>query len=444
VARATRPWSTGVVIALVLVGACTTSSDDDAATPSPDATSGELTASARGVTADTIKIGLTYPDLEALAKTGLIKVDNGPYDEIGKILVDDINARGGVGGRKLDLTVAGYSVLENADQLAACAKVTEDDEAFAVLGGFIGDTNLCVTQQHSTILISGYGSGFNNIALEKARAPWATWNAGDERAVKALVRLLHEQGRLEGKTIGVYGTLSASKPLIDLTVSELENAGYSAKETAINDVPASDTQAFAAQDKIIGNRFKDQGIDTVFVLVTVPPGTNFDAIDYHPDFYSPQTSLVAPGAFTNPYDKFPFIGALAANANSDAAFDTEAMRHCREVYKAATGKEIKPPSVEQKEGKSSGWAATATTCAALQIFTTAAEAAGPNLTPETWKAALEAIGPIELATTHTASLAPGKPDAQDGFQLMQFNREWKPNAGISQFNPIGEPIILTN
>jgi hypothetical protein len=431
-----------VLVACVVGAACTTSSDDEQA--SAPSAGGELTASARGVTADTIQIGLTYPDLEALAKTGLIKVDNGPYDEIGKILVDDINAQGGVGGRKLELAIAGYSVLENADQLAACAKVTEDEKSFAVLGGFIGDTNLCVTEQHSTILISGYGSGFNNIALEKARAPWATWNASDERAVKALVQILHEQGRLEGKTIGVYGTLSASKPLIDLTVSELENAGYTAKETAINDAPASDTQAFAAQDKVIGNRFKDQGIDTVFVLVTVPPGTNFDAIDYYPDFYSPQTSLVAPGAFTNPYDKFPFIGALAANSNSDAAFDTESMRHCREVYKTATGKEIKPPSVEMREGKSSGWAAMATTCAALQIFTTAAEAAGPNLTPETWKAALEAIGPIELSTTRTASFAPGKPDAQDGFQLMQFNREWKPNEGIQQFMPIGEPITLTN
>ncbi len=435
-----------VLLALALfVPACSTSGDDGSSTTtasSAGSSKGALTASARGVTADAIKIGLSYPDLEALAKTGLIKVDNGPYDKIGKVLVDDINAHGGVDGRKLELSIAKYSVLANEDQLAACTKLTEDDQAFAVLGGFIGDANQCVTQQHATTLISGYGSGFNDIALATARAPWATWNASDERAIRALVRILDAQGRLQGKTIGVYGTLSASKPLIDLTVGELKKAGYRTKDTAINDAPASDSQAFNAQDKLIGTRFKDQGIDTVFVLVTVPPGTNFDAIGYHPDFFSPQTSLVTPGAFTNPYGKFPLVAALAGNADQDAGFDTPAMRHCREVYKQATGIVVKPLSEEIATGKSTGWAAMTTTCAALQIFVAAAEKAGANLTPATWKKGLESIGKIVLPTVPASSFAPGKPDAQNSFQLMKFNPEWKPNSGITQYTPLGDPITL--
>ena len=360
-----------------------------------------------------------------------------------KVLVDDINAHGGVDGRKLQLFTQKYSVLQNADQLATCTKLIEDDKVFAVLGGFIGDTNLCVTQQHSTTLISGYGSGYNQIALDKARAPWATWHASDERAVQALVKILAAQGGLNGRTIGVYGTLSASKPLIDLTVQQLKDAGYQVKDTAINDVDASDAQAANAQDKVIGNRFKDEGIDTVFVLVTVPPGTNFDSIGYYPQFYSPQTILISPGAYTNPYGKFPLVAGLSASANPNSGFNTPAMVHCREVWKNATGKVIKPFTEEQKDGKSTGWAAMTTACAALQIFAAAANAAGPNLTPATWLKGLESLGPIVLPTAPVSSFGPNKPDAQDSFQLEKFNPAWVSGSSAPQFFPTGAPIKLT-
>ena len=90
------------------------------------------------------------------------------------------------------------------------------------------------------------------------------------------MKILAQQGTLKGKTIGVYGTLSASKPLIDLTVKDLKDAGYTVKDTAINDAPSTDTQAFNSQDKVIGSRFQNEGIDLVIVHVTVPPGTNWD------------------------------------------------------------------------------------------------------------------------------------------------------------------------
>ena len=81
--------------------------------------------------------------------------------------------------------------------------------------------------------------------------------------------------------------------------------------------------------------------------------------------------------------------------------------------------------------------------AAPQIFVGAAAKAGANLTPETWAKGLESLGPIELATTRASSFGPGKPDAQDSFQLMQFNPKWKANEGIQQFLPVGDPVTLT-
>ena len=79
-------------------------------------------------------------------------------------------------------------------------------------GGFIGDANLCVAQQHSTALISAFGSGYNRSVLAKARAPWATGGASDERAVKALVELLDrviDRGVILSGDVTISGSSSA-------------------------------------------------------------------------------------------------------------------------------------------------------------------------------------------------------------------------------------------
>ena len=77
-----------------------------------------------------------------------------------------------------------------------------------MFGGFIGHQNVCVPQQHSTILVSGF-SGYSKAQADKARAPWVTWQASDERSLEALVKLLDQNGKLKGKTIAALLHLGA-------------------------------------------------------------------------------------------------------------------------------------------------------------------------------------------------------------------------------------------
>jgi ABC-type branched-subunit amino acid transport system substrate-binding protein len=437
-----------VGVAAIAVAACSTSSSpkSNAGTPTSASgvTTGALTASARGVSASEIKIGFTHPDFALLAKTGLIKLDPGPYEEMMQALVDDVNAHGGVNGRKLQLFNAKYSVLTASDQLAACTKMTEDDQVFAILGGFIADDNLCAIQQHATLVIYAYGTGFNRITLAKAKAPFVTWEASDERSTTALVRILDQQGRLKNKTIAVYATQPASKPLIDLTVKALRDSGYSVKDSAINDAATNDSQALNAQDKVIGSRFKDEGIDTVIVQGTIPPASTFDALGYRPTFYAPQSGNITAGAYTNPFDKFPLVAGLAPSADIDLGYDTPAMQHCRDVWKQATGKVIERLTVEQRTGKPTGFQAMQTACSALQLFVAAAKAAGPNLTYQSFQQGLSSLGTIVLPIAPVASFRPNKPDGQDSFQLMQLNPAWKPGSSVAQLLPLGAPTTLTS
>jgi hypothetical protein len=442
--------SIAVIALLVSFAAACSTASNKASTTSPTtsgagsgSTNGKLTASATGVTPTTIKIGFSYPDLAALAKTGLIKIDNGPYGPMMQALVNDVNKHGGVDGRKLALSLASFDVLGATAQTAACTKLTEDDKVFVVLGGFLADNNLCITQQHATPLFSFYGSGFNKVNLAKAQAPWFTQNASDERALQALVKLLDQQGRLNGK-IAIEGQTPSSKSLVDLAATALEATGHKAADTAVIDVDATDQQAYTAQDKVLAQRFKDKGIDTLILVGGTPTASDYDAVGWHPSIYSPQAGLITPGAYTSPYQKFPFIAGVDAGADPNAGYNTPAMKHCRAVWKQATGKDILTAAQETAQGKSTGNSAMTTACTALQVFDAAADAAGPNLTAQTWAKGVESLGTIAMPAMPVGSFGPNKPDAQDKFQLERHDPTWTPTSTKPEFIPVGAPITLSN
>jgi hypothetical protein len=434
-----RRWGGVVLVLAMLATACTSSRGDKSAkaTSTSSGSSGS-TALGQGVTADAIKIGFSYLDLETLAKSGIIKIDHGPYEQIITALVNDVNAHGGVNGRKLELVTAKYSPIGNTDQLAACTKLTEDDKAFAVLNGLLANNNLCVVQQHSTILIGGT---YSDALLAQARAPWATWTASDERSIAALVKALDANGDLKGHTIGVYAAQVPYKPLIPVAVKDLKDAGYEVADTALMDAPDTDQQAATAQDKVIAQRFESKGIDTVIDVGLFIPGGDFDGAGYHPRLYSTAVGNIAAAVFTNPLGKFPIVAGLGV-PGADGNYDDPAFAHCRDVWKQATGKEIETPTQEDLAGKSSGFTAMQIACTSLKIFTAAAEAAGKNLNNESFAKGLASLGTIDLPSAPDGSFGPHKSDAQNRFQLQKLDPTWKQGSGKQQFLDVGSPVTL--
>ncbi|HWS48403.1 MAG TPA: ABC transporter substrate-binding protein [Acidimicrobiia bacterium] len=437
--RSVRRWSATLIV-VVLAAACTTSKSSSSSAPGATSSgSAALTASARGVTANTIKIGFSYIDLEALAKTGIIKIDHGPYEQIINALVDDINAHGGVNGRKLVLFTAKYSPIGNTEQLAACAKLTEDDQVFAVLNGFLGDNNLCVVQQHATALVGGTTTQLTPANLAKANAPWASTAATSERSIDALVKAMDKNGALKGHTIGVYAAQIANKPLIDAAVKALTAAGSPPAATALNDAPDNDVQAATAQDKVIVQRFTDAHVDTVIDVGQFIPGADFDNAGYHPSLYTLEAGNIAAAAFTNPLAKFPIVAGLGASGDPTAEFKNPAFVHCAAVWKEATGKVIENQLQEDLAGKSSGDVAMQIACSNLQVFVLGATAAGANLDNATFEKGIESLGRVPSI----GSFGPNKLDAQDTFQLLKFDPTWKQGQGKPQLLPIGQPVVFT-
>src|SRR5207302_743192 len=69
--------------------------------------------------------------------------------------IDEVNAGGGVAGRKLVPVFQQYDVTSADSQLAACRALTQDQKVFVVLGQFINPAaTFCVTRDNQTLAVS--------------------------------------------------------------------------------------------------------------------------------------------------------------------------------------------------------------------------------------------------------------------------------------------------
>ena len=171
------------------------------ALPSGVATASTPSQSVSGVDSKTIKVVILDGDLKQLKDLGFA-VDVGDTKGQWQAFIDDINARGGINGRKLVMTEHQSSVLSAAAGQAACIAATEDDKAFiAVLPNAVNANVVpCLTQQHKT---PTFGGGDDQETIDKANGLQFTWAVTGEKATAALVQVLAERGYFKNKKVGL-------------------------------------------------------------------------------------------------------------------------------------------------------------------------------------------------------------------------------------------------
>jgi hypothetical protein len=433
-----------VAVALLVGSACATSSRGSGphATTGTTGSSGALTASARGVTATTIRIGFAYPDLQALSKTGIVKIDVGPSADLMKAVVDDVNAHGGVDGRKLELFTSGWFPIGNEKQLASCVELTEDHAVFAVLGGYLGGNNLCVTKQHQTALI---GRDVDATAtISQSAAPWISESPTAERAAAGLVRAMQQHGDLAGHTVAVMGQ-AIDAPLIRAAQQALLDVGVTPADVVTYEGDGSDVPALTSEDRVFEQRLRGERVDTVIDVSGYIPLNSFSKDGFLPRVFALSNPAVTAAAAVSPHANFPFVGTVTAISDPMQAYDNPAFVRCRAAWTAATGKTIRTPDQELHDGKSSGFGGMVDACSLLQLFIAAATAAGPNLTNATLAKGAASIGRIDLPSTGTATFRRGKLDGQDTFQLIELNKAWTLSSStVQQYARVGDPVTLTS
>src|SRR5690606_30496889 len=135
------------LVAVLLVG-CKSTGDSASTTSSTGPVS---TEPGQGVTADSIKIGVTYTDLSSLRD--LMNLDHGDYASAFQAVADEINANGGINGRTLELVDTPVSPIGTEAGTTACVSLTEDQKVFAVIGNIQTNVVPCYVKDHDTAVV---------------------------------------------------------------------------------------------------------------------------------------------------------------------------------------------------------------------------------------------------------------------------------------------------
>jgi ABC-type branched-subunit amino acid transport system substrate-binding protein len=433
--RTGKVASVALALALLL-GACTSDPDEPAhggngGSGGDSKAGGEGAGSAnsaadatRGLTDDTLKLGVIGVDFGALAQAGLTP-DLGDQPKIFQSVVDQINEDGGIGGRQVELRLTMIDVLagpESGD--AACLEMTQDFGAFAVVltPAVSRSVANCVSVLNETLTLNS--TGFDDALYGDAQG--RLFSAGSDtsmttnRQAEGWAQMLHDEGVLEGKTIGVVtDELSPefSNAANDSLVPKLEELGY---EVPVNTtLPCPEGDRDCAQQESAVQQMKDAGVDFVFMGAANTVGPTFvqaaENLDFDPEWAANGNQVTDTVAQFFASVKDAWDGAVGTSTVFAEADDlTDEAYSCNEDITAQSGEEYEPGS------DAFGFAAS--TCLTVRLLDQAGDEIEPaDLDQGAMIAGIEGLGEIPLNAGPPGTLSADKHNAGDYLFLSDYD-----------------------
>ncbi len=398
-----------------------------------------------GVTATTIKVGVALVDFKCIA--AYIQTTRIDEYKVYQAFIDDINAHGGIAGRRIVPVYNTFCPIVPAPALSLCTQFTEDDHVFAVIGDFVdltGQAQPCIAKQHKTVLIT--------IDLTQAiinSSPPGMIIGFDplqERRTSVLLELLRRQRTLDGKKVAVLGEATTEHSVETVLVPGLQRMGVHLGSTAILTIAGSDTTAASTQLQSFVERWKTEGVDTVFLsglqvsaqqfvpaLVKAMPGVQLVADNTNVDGYG--QNLEKAGVRPNPYE-----GIITAAGDSAHNYDRSAnWKYCAAIYQAhfhkpAPDQETIVPGPNGHTLDING--AITDSCAELTMLHDIGERVGKYLNDANWVNAVNHYGNIRVMSSLYGSLHTGKYGAGDTFALVAYDHTIRPEGDWRYLTPL--------
>jgi ABC-type branched-subunit amino acid transport system substrate-binding protein len=412
-----------VSVCAALVAACTSSSSSKQAS-----TSG---TSDTAVPADAIHISLISADLSILTQQHLAP-DIGDPGKVARAVVADINAHGGVAGKKLAVTVrpiANTATATDAAMQQVCVQATEEDKPFAVVITAAVPVSVvqcsAVGHQELTITMDAWQQAVYNDAKGRLFAVGTSGSADIERQYGYAPALLQTQHILDGKTVGILNQDQPADRAAAATALKVALAKAGIPLAAEATAPLQTLSSCGQTDAAI-QRMQQAKVDFVFLLGQNLCGSSLVAaakrVGYKPEwatlgnnvsntvaqFYSPSKDI---------YDGAWGLGGAGGDATPEA-------KACNDIaakvgVKFALGTD--------------GYGFTSLTCMQIQTLANAMNAAAQPLTQDSVMKALEAMASVPMNAGPPGSLSAAKHDAGDYLTIEKYS------AAKGTFEPVGAP-----
>lgn len=391
----------------------------------------------RGVTAEVVKVSLIYADLAALTQQKLAPEIGNAKDQA-EAVAADINAKGGIAGRRIEIVPhvieGAAAALSPEAGRAACLAAAEDDKPLAVLvtASVSADVVNCVAVEHHalTLAMDSYPASYYEDSGGRLFSVGSHISVGTDRAYAAWPRLLGPRVDLAARTVGIVSTDQPAEaaPVDGALKPALERMGV--KVVAEATLPCPEGSQSCTQHDAAVQKMRDAGVDLVFLTAQLFAGAaTVDAaqkLGYKPAWTVIGNNVTDTVAkfYVNAKDDYDGAWGLGAVFPQVSTAGEE----CNRTVSANGGTAFPPTS--------DGYGFTAVTCLQVRTLARALTAVEGPVTTDAVVGALENLGQVDLAAGPPGSLAPDKHDAGNALFLTRYD------AGGSTFLPVdgGRPL----
>ncbi len=334
---------------------------------------------AHGVTPTSITIGIPYIDLATVDKLYGLHLNQGSYPDAYNALIDNVNAHGGIDGRKVIAQYAPINPAVPTSGATSCTQLVQDDHVFVVLNPYFG---ICYLENgvptiNGTVAATVSGKAAPNFTLQ------APANVYDPMQLAMLTKM----GVFKGKKVGVWGgpTDSAEVKTVD---AALARDHVHIVQTAFDSAPATDSVGQAQQDAVISQRFQNAGIDEVVAVGQGSAGWPLDQqaneSTYNPPWVATNYDALygfAIGSSANPV-YLKNVLATTPTPSATAEWKDPSIQQCVATIRKESPNDAISSPIGQSPSDTSNqtYIAPMSACTNLEMFTDIAKAAGKNLT----------------------------------------------------------------
>jgi hypothetical protein len=360
-------------------------------------------AATQGVTASTIRVGIPYVDFAAVRAIG-VNLNVGNYSDAYLALIANMNAHGGILGRRIVPYLVAVSPVAAAPAATSCTQLTEDDHVFVALAPLMPDCYLAA----SVPTING--SGLEQKGAVPGGAPNFTLTPPSSAYDPLALSVFSKLGEFKGKKVGIFGGDTTDKAEMGVVEAALKQLHVDVIETAIDAAPEGDDPAAYAQAADIALRFQSAGVNEV-VAVGDGSATWPDALAANQSSYNPRwvaTNSMDLNGYLSGANNPAYVKDMVTSTPLAQPFQVwgePAIQKCVQIIRRAyPGDAIgAPPKIVTSQSLTvTTYVAPIAACQNLALFATIAKRAGRNLTESSFVRAGESLRNVVL---------PGAPSA---------------------------------
>jgi len=385
------------------------------------APSGPLTASDRGVTANSVLVGFAKLSLGGVNQAGIVANLRTDMDQVIQAYVDDANSHGGILGRKVVPDIKTVDVIDSNDQQAKCVAFTQTDKVFTILdtGWFeYPSARACITVDNKTPLITGNPGGSGEV--QRADGYIIGTAKDDDRKVKDATFSAKSQGffsRAHGFTkLGIIDD-GCEPPVTTTLKADLRQVGIDSWDEFTFSCTYQDQQSEVAQAVL---QMHADGVSSILVATNIKTVEAF-MVGAQGQGYKPQYFLSDFGNITQPYNATPdqlpageANGALGVSEWNQGNVQAQpAVQACSRIL-VAHG--LPPITNWLKDFEA------ISLCDDFNLFLRSARNAGPTLTRTALVQAAEVSGRFQFGMVHESDYArSGKATGGDLIASVQLD-----------------------